>query len=218
MYGFVRSLRSLDVAMGLLLLSGLTMSPAMASTITYNFTGDVTLSNPPPSPINGPTISGFITVDQTDINTNSDNIGTYAVQSFKIISNDVSPPIPLIEGTSGVVNIVREAGIGGPSGSLNVSLNGVDLGGLPSLFDIQLFGSGDIFASDALPNPAPSLSSFVFNQFRSIDSGTPVQDYGVLTSLTAVPLPAAMLLFGAGLISLVGLGTGGLRNLRGPRT
>jgi hypothetical protein len=30
-----------------------------------------------------------------------------------------------------------------------------------------------------------------------------------------VPLPAAVLLFGAGLISLVGLGVGGLRNLRG---
>ena len=36
-------------------------------------------------------------------------------------------------------------------------------------------------------------------------------------SLTPVPLPAAVILFGAGLISLVGLGAGGLRNLRWPQ-
>lgn len=40
---------------------------------------------------------------------------------------------------------------------------------------------------------------------------------GVLSSLPAVPLLAAVLLFGASLISLVGLGAKGLRNLRGTK-
>ena len=44
--------------------------------------------------------------------------------------------------------------------------------------------------------------------------GVPGAYVGNISSLTAVPLPAAVLLFGAGLISLVGLGAGGLRNLR----
>lgn len=44
--------------------------------------------------------------------------------------------------------------------------------------------------------------------------GVPGAYVGSITSLTAVPLPTAVLLFGAGLFSLVGLGAGGLRNLR----
>ena len=47
--------------------------------------------------------------------------------------------------------------------------------------------------------------------------GNLVRVQGALNSLTVVPLPAAVLLFGAGLISLVGLGAGGLRNLRWPQ-
>jgi hypothetical protein len=35
--------------------------------------------------------------------------------------------------------------------------------------------------------------------------------------LIATPLPASAVLFAVGLIALVGLGAGGLRNLRGPR-
>jgi hypothetical protein len=35
--------------------------------------------------------------------------------------------------------------------------------------------------------------------------------------LIATPLPASAILFGVGLIALVGLGAGGLRNLREPR-
>lgn len=37
---------------------------------------------------------------------------------------------------------------------------------------------------------------------------------GTVKNLTVVPLPAAVVLFGAGLVSLVGLGAGGLRNSR----
>ena len=38
-----------------------------------------------------------------------------------------------------------------------------------------------------------------------------------MTSLTAVPLPAGVVLFGVGLVALIGLGAGGLRNLRLPQ-
>ncbi len=54
------------------------------------------------------------------------------------------------------------------------------------------------------------------NQWRLDFGGAGNYVVGSLAHLTAVPLPAAVILFGAGLISLVGLGAGGLRNLRRP--
>jgi len=41
--------------------------------------------------------------------------------------------------------------------------------------------------------------------------GNNVKVSGSLTSLTAVPLPAAIVLFGAGLVALAGLGAGRAR-------
>jgi hypothetical protein len=51
--------------------------------------------------------------------------------------------------------------------------------------------------------------------FENDIDGESARIQGTIAHLTAVPLPTAVLLFGAGLISLVGLGAGGLRNLRG---
>ncbi|MBH0201197.1 MAG: hypothetical protein HP496_02565 [Nitrospira sp.] len=79
-----------------------------------------------------------------------------------------------------------------------------------------------ITGTSPLQNP-PSLGDLSSNRWRLVfedeNSGRTVRVQGLFNSvsLTAVPLPAAVLLFGAGLISLVGLGAGGLRNLRGAK-
>jgi hypothetical protein len=88
-------------------------------------------------------------------------------------------------------------------------------GTLPTMFDVSLTDpSGNVLSDVTLPTAPPSLNSFASNKWRlTFANGNFV--LGSLTKLTAVPLPAAILLFGAGLISLVGLGAGGLRNLRG---
>lgn len=101
MYGFVRSLRSLEVAMGLLLLSGLTMSPAMASTITYNFTGDVTDVDPLlRSQFNtSQPMSADVTVDTT--NQAGGNSGAYSIQSFQVTIDTYMATM----GSSGVGNV-----------------------------------------------------------------------------------------------------------------
>ena len=59
----------------------------------------------------------------------------------------------------------------------------------------------------------PSLNSFATKGWPLVfgDAGGTAQISGVLTSLPAVPLPTAVILFGAGLIALVGLGAGGWR-------
>jgi hypothetical protein len=94
------------------------------------------------------------------------------------------------------------------------AINGVS----PASFQLSLSDpSGNAFGNLSLPTTPPSLSSFARNQWRLDFGGTGNYVIGSLAHLTAVPLPAAVLLFGAGLISLVGLGAGGLRNLRGSR-
>jgi hypothetical protein len=94
------------------------------------------------------------------------------------------------------------------------AINGV----LPTSFQVSLTDpSGTVFSNLSLPTTPPSLSSFAMNQWRLDFGGVGNYVVGSLAHLTAVPLPAAVILFGAGLISLVGLGAGGLRNLRWPQ-
>ena len=95
-----------------------------------------------------------------------------------------------------------------------MAINGV----LPTSFQVSLADpSGNVFDNLNLATTPPSLKSFAMNQWRLNFGGVGNYAVGSLAHLTAVPLPAAVLLFGAGLISLVGLGAGGLRNLRRPQ-
>jgi hypothetical protein len=93
----------------------------------------------------------------------------------------------------------------------------------PLRFRIELIDpSGKAFANDFLPTTPPSLDSFARDHFRFVfedsiedskedsrNGRTRVQ--GNLLTLTAVPLPTAVILFGAGLVALVGLGAGSWR-------
>ena len=96
---------------------------------------------------------------------------------------------------------------------------------IPFGFDLRFDrAGGGLFADTSLQDP-PSLASLGipgtgsarWRLFLEDGGGIPTAFVGSITSLTAVPLPAAVVLFGAGLISLVGLGAGGLRNLHGSK-
>jgi len=118
------------------------------------------------------------------------------------------------------------AGGNGDRWALVSAATGSDLGGFtPFSFDLRLDRQGGgLFANTNLQDP-PSFDSIStsgltaarWRLFFEDVNGNPAVFLGSITSLTAVPLPAAVILFGAGLISLVGLGAGGLRNLRGSR-
>lgn len=110
-------------------------------------------------------------------------------------------------------------GLFGDRWKLVTAATGLPVNGYtPLSFDLQLDREGGGgFANTNLQNP-PSLNTLTATRWRLIfenADGNLVTVRGALNRLTAVPLPAAVLLFGAGLISLVGLGAGGLRNLRG---
>ena len=228
----VQSSRNLVLAAGLLMCSSVMTAPAMGATIIYNFTGNVTnvgsLLSPPavPSPsfTTSSTMSGTMTVDTADGNTGSSTLGSYQIQSLSFTIGGYTASV----GPTGTVNIRNGSGSGLAADRFEVSapqsgnLTGDPINFLlPRLFTINLRGPRSIFGSDALPSSIPSISSFTnAKQFRlqfGPTNGANARVQGEMTSLTTVPLPAGVVLFGVGLVALIGLGAGGLRNLRLPQ-
>ena len=70
-----------------------------------------------------------------------------------------------------------------------------------------------VFGNDSLPTTPPDISAFARNSWRLVftDGSGRARIQGSLSTLTAVPLPAAAVLFGAGLVALIGLGAGSWR-------
>lgn len=81
----------------------------------------------------------------------------------------------------------------------------------PSIFSLTFTDfSHAAFDSEALPSSPPNLSSFASKGVSLYFSGPLGSSFldGKITFLTAVPVPAAVLLFGTGLTALIGLGAG----------
>jgi hypothetical protein len=196
------------------ILCGLLASPATAALITYNFTGDVDhvhsqLTSSFSTSSSPTAMSGFVTVNTVDTNLNT-KVGNYTVTNFQVTIGGYTATM----GTSGLVEIKDGTpGLDRVIGTIN-SPNGANVNFLaPRLFDVQLRGPANTFSGDSLPTTAPSISDFTtLNRWRLVfgpGNGKVVR--GTLTSLTAVPLPAAVVLFGAGLVALAGLGAGSWR-------
>ena len=216
------------LAAGLLLCSGLVATPAMAALITYNFTGNVTGVDTLVSSQfkNGMKMNGSMTVDMDTVDQDpDDSSGTYGVESFNVTIGAYTATLgPFSTGSIDIFDNLQTTQPGLRIDGLFAAMDQMDakdVNGLgPRFFAISLFGPRTLFGSDALLMSPPSVSSFnEFNDFRLVFGPDSVAGgvSGVVTSLTAVPLPATVLLFGVGLISLVGLRAGGLRNLRGAR-
>lgn len=204
---------SMRIGLGVIL-CGLLANPAMAALITYNFTGDVghvhsQLSSSFSTSSSPTAMSGFVTLNTADTNLNT-KVGNYTVTNFNVTIGGYTATM----GTSGLVEIKDGTpGLDRVIGTINAP-NGPNVNFLaPRLFDVQLRGPAGTFSGDALPTTAPSISAFTnFNRWRLVfgpGDGKVVR--GTLTSLTAVPLPAAVVLFGAGLVALAGLGAGSWR-------
>ncbi len=82
--------------------------------------------------------------------------------------------------------------------------------------ELSTLGNTSVWTSNALPTTMPSISSFNHKtEWRLNFAPGEKQVSGTITALTAVPLPPAVLLFGAGLVALIGLGA---RNWQQRRT
>ncbi len=226
----IQTSKRLGLAAGLICVSIVAMAPVMAAEITYNFSGNVTnvgsFLSPPavPSPqfTTGSTMTGTMTIDTADGNPGSSTFGSYSIQSLSVTIGGYTATV----GPTGTVNIRNGVPgndrfeVAAPSQPGNLAGGPINFL-LPRLFTINLRGPNNIFGSDELPSTVPSLSSFTgANQFRlqfGPTNGANARVVGQLTELTAVPLPTSVILFGLGLVALIGLGAGGLRNIRVPQ-
>lgn len=195
----------------------LSLTPAHAAFVSYSFTGMTDAQNPGDSL---PVLGSFQFNKATD-----GNGGVYngAVTNFRVtIGTYTSSFSPGINGVTISQGTTLGGGLSGDRWTLVSAATGSELSGtVPYNFDIHLDrNGGGLFTNTALQDP-PSFESLTQARWRLFfqdEHGAPFASIGSITSLTAVPLPPAAILFGVGLIALVGLGVGGLRNLRDSQT
>ena len=193
---------------------------AQAALVNYSFTGNL---NPDLDPLGMIPVSGSFQFD----NATGGSGGVYngAVTGFTLNFGGLytSSFAPGANAVTISQNMPLGSGMVDRWGLVSAA-TGSDLGGFtPFSFDLRFDRlGGGLFSDTSLQDP-PSLGGINpttgrWRLFFEDMDGNPAAYLGSISSLTAVPLPAAVLLFGAGLISLVGLGAGGLRNLRGSKT
>lgn len=211
------------------LIGGIAADPAMAGFITYNFDGDVdrvgrAVRNVPPTNnfTTASTMSGSIRVNDTPIS-QPGNRAIYEITNFTVTVGNYTVSFNTLP-TSNQVEI-RNVTSGSNTDRFLVSvddLNGNPVNTLgPAFFEIDLQGDKNIFSNKQLPTAPGNLANLFDDnaEWRLVfgSGGNRRTVGGELTSLTAVPLPPAAILFGIGLIALIGFGAGGLRNIRLPQ-
>ena len=211
-FGFLK----LALAASMLIGVNVAVTPAQAAVVTFSFTGATQQSDfqvNPPIAISG-TVQGIFTF----------NNSTGAVSAFT--SNIFNPGPSLVyqtqlAGGASAVTVYNNTPVSGGlfrdrwelSAAVEHPSNTVVNGFLPIRFDIQLDQvnpSPSLFSSNAVQNPPlipPSLG-LTGTKWRVIfDNGASlVTVSGLVSTMTPVPLPPAVLLFGAGLAALIGLG------------
>ena len=184
---------------------GLTV--ATAAPVTFSFTGVVSHVDTKlfPTVTAGQTLSGSYTFESGTALSRPGNRYNGAITAFSA--------------NLGSYNAVLGAGTNFIAVANNQSFDRYALSaplnpGAPGLalrFRLELVDpSSGTFSNRALPMTPPSLSSFATTRWRLVfeNAHGTARIRGVLTSLTAVPLPAAVVLFGTGLVALAGLGAG----------
>lgn len=191
---------------------GGTAAPALAGLVTFSFNGvvdsvDTSLVFSP-----GQTLAGSYTFESTTPLSSPDNQYNGAITS---IAGSLSPYTATL-GTGSNFIAVRNGLSTGDHYILSAPLDPLPaVSGLSVRFEMELIDpTAMAFNNEALAATPPSLSAFATKSFRLVFEDAAhanAQVRGTLTSLTAVPLPAAVVLFGAGLVALAGLGAGSRR-------
>lgn len=204
------------------LFSGIFMtSPTMAASVTFAFQGVVNAvdSSLFPSFNVGQTLSGSYTFESTTPLTNPGNRYNGAITSL----NGTLGSYSAVLGGGNNFIAVRNNLVTGDHYIVSAPLSSVPAAvpGLAIRFRMELIDpSVNVFTNTSLPTTPPSLGSFATNSWRLVfeDSSGTARIRGSLTSLTAIPLPAAVILFGCGLIALIGLGAGSWRQKKSELT
>ncbi|MFO0697958.1 MAG: hypothetical protein U0236_01925 [Nitrospira sp.] len=191
------------------------VTAVQAALVNYTFSGNIDGLSQVLAPV-----SGSFQFETGTVGSGGVYNGT--VKGFTLNIGGINHSSSFAEGAN-AIKISQNIPLGGGNGdrwALTTAVTGgdyLDSGYTPFSFDLRLnkIGGGlNLNVQD--PPMLGSLNGGTarWRLFLEDADGNPAVALGSITSLTAVPLPTAVLLFGAGLISLVGLGAGGLRNLR----
>jgi len=196
----------------MLLWAGIAVTPANAATITFNFTGTVTGVGAQLGTTTfsiGDTASGSYTFNPAT----TDDVGGATIGTYNDTISDLVVNIGSYNATLGAgSNFITVRNLPTlDSYTMQAPFAGSTVNGrTPQYFAIELADpTHTAFNNDLLPTTPPNLASFATTNFRLVFNGGPVAT--VSGVLTAIPLPAAVILFGAGLVALVGLGAGSWR-------
>jgi len=220
----VMRVRVFALSIAMILGGALTVSPVMAASVTFNFTGAVSdigtqLSGGPFS-LNQP-VTGSYTFASTTSNTGSGFTGTYngALDGPSTNLNvTIGTYVASLASGANSIEVKNPPSLGADSYTVTGLFSGSAVNGnSASSFKLELNNaSTNQFNGVLLPTTAPSISSFADKTLRLVfgNGGNSRTVIVSLSSLTAVPLPAAVILFGAGLVALAGLGAGSWRQRR----
>jgi len=212
---------------GILSLS-VTIAPATADLVRFQFVGQLTTVDPFLQVGTGISVgNSFIGTYTFDSNATGSPLGptatryheaiaraTASIGTNQVLSSSLpsSSSITIVDSPSvppAGVDYYRSISFFPPSQVENVNgfrLEALDLGLVDPL--------ATAFNNSFLPSTPPTISAFAskpaFFVFRHELGGNYVA-WGGISSLTAVPVPAAVLLFGTGLTALIGLGAGSWR-------
>lgn len=190
-------------------------TPAMAASVTFNFSGVITSASTgvfSPSIQTGAPIRGFYTFDPTTPNLypNSEMIGVYET-SRPTYGLEVSFGSDTFRASSFTTTIYNlNVGAYVVSADINVG----DANKLLSNFSLELSEPADYSSfTTALPITPPNINSFVgknisfYYAYNPNDYSSAGEIHGTLDSLTAAPVPEPSSVIGS--IALVTLGTAG---------
>jgi len=192
-----------------------------AATVSFHFTGVVSAVSGPlsgSSIANGATVNGLVTFTNDPA---TGGVYQGVVTGFSIDFGTPATYTASMDAGANGIRIINTPLGGTDQWRLDSKATGNSFNGYtPTDFEFRLLGQ-NMFTNNDLQ--APNLSAILSSAsrwrliFENNNDGESARVQGTIAHLTAVPLPTAVLLFGAGLISLVGLGAGGLRNLRGAK-
>ncbi len=213
-----------------LLTLGVSGTPATAAPVTFQFAGHLTEVDPTITTASGFTVGHTFTGSYTFESTapelpseiSNPRVGAYEY-SVTNVSAKIGTQIVVMSQQPGFSTIVvldnaYQSSFGndfvdqyGMSARVNATV--ATPWHVESFSVILNEGSSITFENDSLPTHPPSLGSFGTRQafFNFFTGTTTISAYGQLASLTAVPIPAAVLLFGTSLTALIGLGAGSWR-------
>lgn len=196
---------------------------AHAALITFKFEGNVNAINPllnPPFTLSDK-FQGFYSFNSLTPDRDPDaRTGSYRLANASLTLGGKTYSMGTV--LPNFIAVVLQDGLSNsPSYNVVTTLTGSDVNGFfPASLTLKLAGN-NLFTNDSLPLSPPGLANLNTNSIRfdmgGFDPRTGILGTagvsGEITSLTAVPLPGAVLLFGTGLISLAALGRRHLKKL-----